>query len=249
MVHRKLVFVVAASVLSASCGSKTPSPAEPPATIYPRIISTYPADGATGVPVTTDSIKIVFNKPMSAGGMNYFTNVFGSGGFSPGQTIFASDSRYDSATNTFAFRVSLRSLYKYTVIVGNGMPISDLEFHDLQGPHSFTFTTADGGQPRPISSDPAEGASDVDPLAPHRVVFSEALDPSTVGPATVIVIPNPDGARAAGMVTYDAATHAAVFTPTAPLRSATSYIMRLAVIGDTTGAMMQGDIDIHFKTR
>jgi hypothetical protein len=249
-VKRQSVLTMAAIVIAASCDSKTPAPTAPPATIYPRIVSTFPADGATGVPLTTDTIKVVFNKPMSSGSLEYFTNVFGFGGNSPGQTIFAFNSKYDSATNTFSFPVSgLRSLYTYKVIVGNGMPATDLAFNSLEGPNSFTFTTADGGQPRVIGSDPADGEKDVDPMKPLRVNFSEALDPLTVGPGTVIVVPNGVGTNGVGRVTYDSVTHSAVFTPTTPLRNAAYYIMRLAVIRDMDGVAMDGYIDIHFVTR
>jgi hypothetical protein len=199
------------------------------------------------VPLTTDTIKVVFNKRVS-GGLDYFTNVFGSGWYSPGQVIFPFNSNYDTATNTYSFPVTgLRSLYTYKVLVGNGMPVFDLTGRSLEGPNSFTFTTADGGQPRVVGSDPAPSGT-VDAVRPLRFIFSEALDPSTVNGSTFIVVGGSSGTNVPGTVSYDAATFSAVFTPSAPFRAGGSYTMRVADIRDATGVGMQGTAEIHITT-
>lgn len=246
-VIRRSVFVMAVIVFAASCDSTTPSPtavAKAGDRTPPRIVSTFPANGATGVPQNI-TIKIAFSELMSERTLQPVA--FGSGWAFQRETIFGWSATYETAANTQSFPVHLKSLYTYTVVVGNnGLGATDTAYNFLAKPNSFTFTTLDGGQPRAVSTDPEYSATGVDPTKPIRVTFSEALDPATVGRETFVVS---SGSPVAGIVTYDSATFSAIFTPSVPLRSATQYAVTLAVIRDVSGVVMEGDFNFFFTTR
>jgi hypothetical protein len=211
----------------------------------PRIISTFPADGATGVPPSV-TIKIVFSKLMKLSSLA--TRVFDLSSNLPGDFAQAI-ATYDSVTNTQSLQAGLKSLHTYEVVVGPNFPAMDASSNRLAGPNSFRFTTLDLGPPKVVTSDPAPNATDVDPSKPIRITFSEALDPATVGDKNFTVYDANGAGMVGGTVSYDAATFSAVFTPSAPLSASTRYGVGINGIRDATGVPMEDFFGYLFTTR
>lgn len=213
--------------------------------VPPRIVSTFPTDGATGVPLNI-TIKIVFSELMNVNSLG--TRVFDLSSNLPGDFVPAAGS-YDSTTNTQSLQVTLKSLHRYGVVIGFNRPATDIANNRLVGPTTFGFTTLDAGPPKPVSSDPAPGATGVDPTAAIRVTFSEALDPATVNGANFTVYDANGVGRVAGTVSYDAATFTVIFTPSAPLSGSTRYGVGINGLRDATGVPMEDFFNYLFTTR
>lgn len=211
----------------------------------PRITSTFPANGATGVPLSI-TIKIVFSELMNVNSLS--TRVFDLSSNLPGDFVPAIGS-YDTTTNTQSLQVTLKSLHTYEVVVGPNFPATDVANNKLAAPTSFRFTTLDAGPPKVVTSDPAPNATDVDPNKAVRITFSEALDPSTVNDKNFTVYRANGTGVVTGTVSYDAATFSAVFTPAAPLSGATRYGVVTSGIRDATGVPMEDSFNYLFTTR
>lgn len=211
----------------------------------PRIISTFPADGATGVPLSI-TIKIVFSELMNVSSLS--TRVFDLSSHLPGDFAPAIAS-YDTATNTQSLQVNLKSVHTYEVVVGPNFPATDVANNPLSAPTSFRFTTLDAGPPKVVSSQPAPNATDVDPNNAIRITFSEALDPSTISDGNFVVYFANGSGKIAGTISYDAGTFSAVFTPASPLSPATQYGVVISSIRDATGVPMEEVFSYLFTTR
>ncbi|HKZ63032.1 MAG TPA: Ig-like domain-containing protein [Thermoplasmata archaeon] len=142
--------------------------------ISPEILSTDPADGATGVPLDY-SVTVVFSEPMNTG------------------TVVATPSPFIALTYSW-------DLTDTTLTLGHGLDFADCTLYtfDVTG----SDTTGDGLGPGPVpnpwsfmtvcvsplitNTNPAAGATDVPVDAPVWVNFSKAMDR-----ATVVASPNP----------------------------------------------------------
>lgn len=71
--------------------------------------------------------------------------------------------------------------------------------------------------PTVVNTDPASGATGVNPHKPIYATFSEPISPTTVTPSTFL-LSSPDG-PVQGSVAYDPATYRATFTPAKALQS------------------------------
>ena len=213
--------------------------------IPPRITSTFPAAGATEVPLAV-TIKIVFSELMNVGSLS--TRVFDLSSKLPGDFAPATGS-YDSTTNTQSLQVTLKSLHTYEVVVGPNFPATDVASNKLAGSNSFRFTTLDAGPPKVVTSDPAPNATGVDPTKAVRITFSEALDATTVNGTNFTVYDANGAGRVAGTVSYDAATFSAIFTPSAALSGSTRYGVGINGIRDATGVPMEDFFSYLFTTQ
>src|SRR5688500_7354167 len=133
---------------------------------------------------------------------------------------------FNSGTNTARFTPSgpLLNSTGYTVVVATG--VRDQAGNALAGQYSASFTTAaasGGTAPTVVSTSPANGTTEVTPGATVKVTFSKAMDPATINGSTFGLVVKASNAAVAGAVSYDAATHAATFTPSAPLANDTEY--------------------------
>jgi hypothetical protein len=91
-----------------------------------------------------------------------------------------------------------------------------------------------GPLPSLISTNPADGATEVPVTEPLTAVFSGVMDPATITATTftlaVGAVPVP------GMVSYDPAANTATFTPGAPLAPTTTYTATIAsLVKDLAG--------------
>jgi hypothetical protein len=79
-----------------------------------------------------------------------------------------------------------------------------------------------------VSTVPAQGADDVGQQGTVRVIFSEAMEPATIGAATFALA---DGGSVPGTVSYDVPKRTAIFAPDDLLAVSTEYTATI-----TTGA-------------
>jgi hypothetical protein len=127
--------------------------------------------------------------------------------------------------------------YSYTYTVGSGNSDVNVSFNGTDtASNPLTFTpssgatfTIDNTPPTVASATPAAGATGVANDGAVTVVFSEAVDPSTVTPGTFSV----NGVT--GSVSYDSTTKTARFSPAATLANGTLYTVAINGVKDLAG--------------
>ncbi|MFZ3151909.1 MAG: Ig-like domain-containing protein [Anaerolineaceae bacterium] len=112
--------------------------------------------------------------------------------------------------------------------------------------------------PTVLSTVPTSDATGVSPYKPVSVTFSKAMDAGTLNSTNFTIIKDAGAAAVDGAVSYDADSHTAVFTPTAPLEAGTLYTATLNTsILDRYGiplaaayswSFTSGDLDITAPT-
>ncbi len=176
----------------------------------PIVVSTSPLDGATGLPVES-SINATFDKSMDA------ATITAAGTFTvkQGLTDVAGTVTFNAATNTATFTptVALTPGLVYTAEITTGA--KDTEGTGLIADHDWSFATVSAA-PIVAFTNPLSGATDVAVNTIITATFSDAMDAATVTAAGTFAVmqgvnPIP------GVVTYNASTNTATFTPSAPL--------------------------------
>jgi hypothetical protein len=90
----------------------------------------------------------------------------------------------------------------------------------------FVQTVPDTTPPTVISISPSNGASGVDPKGAINVVFSKALDPTSLNSNTVI-LQDPTNAAVPATVSYNSDTDTVTLTPTSALQNSATYTVVL----------------------
>lgn len=190
-------------------------------TTPPTVSSTQPADGATEVALDA-AITATFSEAMTASTLAASSFTVKASGTAVGGTV-----DYTGTTATFTPSTNLAANIVYTATIKAG--IEDEAGNPLATDYSWSFTTApDTTPPTVLSTTPANNAVDVPVNSVITVVFSEAMDPSTLTTSTISV--KGGGGPIAGTVGFS--SNSATFTPSANLDSATLYTARIS-----TGAM------------
>jgi len=147
----------------------------------PSVYSTTPANGATNVPVNT-TVKAVFTKAMDASTINSTTVVLKD---SSNNSVSGSVS-YDSSTNTVTFTpnsyLSINTTYTFT-IVGGSSGVKDQSGTPMPSDYSISFTTQGAG-PQVVSTNPANGATNVSLNTTVQGTFDKDIDTSTLTTST-----------------------------------------------------------------
>jgi methionine-rich copper-binding protein CopC len=172
----------------------------------PTVVSTAPADGASGVPATT-TFSFTFSEAMDPSTVALTVQ----------PTVAVGPASWNSDNSSVSFAPSAplvgNTMYKAT-IAG-----ADLAGNPLAGVLTFSFTTQaapDTTPPTIVSTVPRDGTIDVATTTGISISFSEPMDEGTV---TVTAVPD----IALGVPTFDAPKTQVSFTPTARLATATSY--------------------------
>src|SRR5204863_334188 len=181
----------------------------------PQVSSRSPANGATGVPISS-VVTVTFNEPVQAGTIQFSLTR------SSDNAVIAGTFAYDASTRTATFSPAglLSPSTGYTVTVDSAQ---DLAGNPMAAAATWGFTTAapDSIPPTVSSRTPAVGATGVAPTTNITATFSEAVQPSTIQ----FTLVDADGTPVAGSVTYDAATRIATFDPSvAQLRYGSAYV-------------------------
>ena len=191
----------------------------------PTVTASLPAQGAQGVSANT-AITVTFSEPVQPSTVNT-TNltlkVTATGANVPGTITF-------NGTNTATFTPSspLVSATSYTFTVTG---LRDIPGNDMPAPFVLTFTVGDLIPPTVVSTSPEDLATGVSTTAAITVTFSEPMSQATITTSTFFVRPTAGGSNVPGVVTYNAATNTATFTPTGALAGSTAYTATV-----TTGA-------------
>ena len=232
-------------------GQVSPLSAETPSAIItvpdvtpPRVTSSSPVEGATGVPRAA-TISVVFSEPMDAATINAstFQVKIISGGAIPGTVA------YTAATRTAQFTPSSSLPNATGISVGVTTGVKDLAGNALASNFSFGFAVRDEIAPAVVSVTPQNNATDVATNASVVTVFSEPMDAATISAASFTVRATSSGAPVAGTVSYDATARAATFAPSANLANDVSYTVGITTAAkDVAGNALQQAFSSTFST-
>jgi hypothetical protein len=190
--------------------------------IAPTVISTVPANAATGVAFNT-KVSATFSEAMDPSTITATTFTL-----KQGTTAIAGLVTYVGTTATFSPSANLlpNSVYSGTITTG----AKDLAGNSLATNYVWSFTTgaaADIVRPTVISTDPLNAATNVLLDKKISASFSEAMDPLSISTATFTLTNG--AAVVAGTVSYSGIK--ATFSPVANLNPNTTYTATI-----TTGA-------------
>lgn len=192
--------------------------------LCPKVISTTPADTATGVSLTT-KIDATFNEVMNPSTLNNATFTV-----QQGTTGIAGVVTYTGTTATFAPTANLAPNTSYTGTIFAG--VKDPAGNAMIANYVWNFKTGAGPDitaPYVTATDPLNAAIDVALNKNISATFSEAMDPSTIAANFTITNTTLGGTSITGTVSYTGIT--AIFKPSADLSPNTTYAATI-----TTGA-------------
>ncbi|MGH9690971.1 MAG: Ig-like domain-containing protein, partial [Candidatus Acidiferrales bacterium] len=185
----------------------------------PTVVSTIPANGATGIAVNA-AISATFSEAMDHATITAATFTLTG----PGATPVAGTVTYAGTTATFTPTAVLTTSTLYTTTITNrgkdpaGIPLST----------NFVWTFTTVAAPTVASTVPVNGTAGVAVNTAISATFSKAMNPATINAAT-FTLTGPGATPVAGTVTFAGTT--ATFTPTAAL--ATGVLFTATI---TTGA-------------
>ncbi len=188
-------------------------------TLSPVVISTDPANNATGVPLNK-RVTATFNMPMNPLTINATTFTLRQGA-----TVVAGVVTYSGTTASFtpAAPLTLNTVYTATITTGARNTAGTA----LASNYVWSFTTGTLTAPTVISTDPANNATGVVLNKTITATFSEAMDPLTINATSFTLMQGTTVVP--GTVTYTGTT--ASFKPTINLLPNTVYTAMI-----TTGA-------------
>ncbi len=177
--------------------------------ICPTVVSTDPAAGALNV-VTNKKVSIVFNEAMDPNSINTSTIQL-----KQGSNFVLGTVGYSGVTAVFTPSAPLlaNTVYTGTITIGVKDPAKNAMIAD----YVWTFNT--GNTPVVVSTDPANGASEVSLSKAISATFSTQMDATTMVAANYFV--RQGNILVPGAITYSGST--VVFTPTSPLTPNTVY--------------------------
>lgn len=201
----------------------TTAAAPPPA---PTVTAVTPANTATGVAVTT-AVTATFSQAMNPATIISTTFILTG----PGSTSIAGSAAYNGNTMAATFTPSQNLAYSttYTATITTGAQSS--AGVALAAPSTWSFTTTAAPAPTVVATVPSSGATNVNVNNALTATFSSTMDSSTITTSTFTLATTSGGTPVAGLVSYNASTAIATFTPGAALTSNTSYTATI-----TTGA-------------
>ncbi|MGI9043509.1 MAG: Ig-like domain-containing protein [Gemmatimonadaceae bacterium] len=213
-------------------------------TTPPTVVSTVPADGATGV-ATNTIVSATFSEPMDSSTINTttFTLRLTSGGGN-----LAGSVAWNAGTHTATFTPSavLAQGVSYTATVTTGA--RDVAGNPMTAAKVWTFVTIDNTPPTVTGVVPANNATAVPTSSTVRVTFSEPMDPATITTSTITVRNTVTTVVVAGTMSYDQATRTAAFTP-GGLSNLTNYTVTVTTgVRDLAGNALAAPFTSTFTT-
>ena len=210
----------------------------------PTVVSTVPADLATNV-ATNATVSATCSEAMTGSTINAttFTLRPTAGGANVAGTV-----AYNTTTLTATFTPSaaLAGGTSYTATISTGA--QDAAGNPMTAAKTWTFITVDVIPPTVSSIVPANNATNVPTNSTVRVTFSEPMDPATINATNITLRNTGTSAAVTGVVTYDAATRVATFTPSA-LSNATGYTVTVTTgVKDLSGNALVTAVTSTFTT-
>ncbi|WP_425432403.1 Ig-like domain-containing protein [Granulicella pectinivorans] len=210
-----------------------------PDTTRPVVISTNPANGATGV-LLNQAITAVFSKALTASTVNATSFTVTAGGSAVAGTV-----SYSATGNvaTFTPSASLAPGTLYTGTLTTAIADTASPSNSLATNYTWTFTTA--FLPVVTSTAPVNGATSVPLAQVVSATFSKVMNPSTISASTFTVTAS--GVAVPGTVSYAGST--ATFTPTVALASGTVFVATITSgAQDTNGYGLAANYVWSFTT-
>jgi hypothetical protein len=210
----------------------------------PVVTSTVPTAGASNVLVSSTVIAN-FSEAMDATTITVLSfTVTG-----PGSNAVSGSILYDAATESARFTPSalLAPGAVYTARITTA--VTDENGNEMAVDYVWTFTTtADGVQPKVVSTVPAAGDTDVATNVKIVAYFNEAMTASTISSASFLVT-GPGSTVVPGTVSYDATNRAATFDPDVNLAAGTTFTVTITTaVKDAAGNPMAFDYVWTFTT-
>ncbi|RYZ62471.1 MAG: DUF3494 domain-containing protein [Chitinophagaceae bacterium] len=203
--------------------------------ICPVVVSTNPANGAINVP-TIQNITATFNEAMDAATINASSFMV-----KQGSTPVAGTISYAGMMATFSPANPLAANTVYTATITSAA--KDPAGTSMVTDYVWTFNT--GAVPIVVSTDPANGASDVPLNKVVTALFSTVMNPATINPATVVI--RQGATLVPGTLSYSGMT--ATFTPASPLAANTVYSGTITTgAKDTAGNALASNFTWSFAT-
>ena len=188
-------------------------------TTAPKVITTIPADTATGIS-TNSKISAMFSEPMDPSSINISSFTLTQAGIAVSGTVTYSTNG-SIATFAPASILSSNSLFTATITTA----AKDLAGNPLISNFAWNFTTsavADTTPPTVVSTNPADQAVGIAINQTINATFSEAMDASTISTANFSVA-DANKNSVSGTIAYDSASKIATFSSASDLTSNTQY--------------------------
>jgi len=210
--------------------------------VPPTVISSLPANDATGVPFDA-AVSATFSEAM-----NPATIVAAIFTLKRGTTNVPGAVDLDALTNTATFTPAAPLLANtvYTATVSTGA--KDLAGNPLATSYSWSFTTAtNAAPPTVIATSPVDSATNVPVNFKLTATFSKAMDPLTISGTTFTL--RQGATNVVGVVILDVLTNTAAFTPAAPLLASTVYTATISTgAKDLGGTALAANYSWSFTT-
>ncbi len=213
-----------------------------PDTTAPMVSSTIPVNAATGVAINT-TYTATFTEAMDPSTITTATVTLAG----PGATPVAGAVAYASNIATFTPTSNLAAGTTFTATITIGA--KDLAGNALPSNFVWSFSTGtapDTTAPVVSSTIPVNVATGVAINTTFAATFTEAMDPSTITAATVILT-GPGATPITGTVAY--ASNAATFTPTSNLAAGTTFTATITIgAKDLAGNALASNFVWNFST-
>ena len=204
----------------------------------PTVISTVPANQATGI-ARTSTVIANFSEPILATSVTPSTFTLTAGG-----NAVAGTREVNGSTVTFTPTSLLAYGTTYTATLTTG--VQDVAGNELVLARSWTFTTVPNPPPTVMAVTPPSLATNVSRETTITAGFNENIAPASVTATTFTVTPG-GGLPIAGTIEVNNAI--ITFTPSAPLDFGTIYTVRLTTgITDVDGAALAQEYTWSFST-
>ena len=209
----------------------------------PVVSASNPVDGAEAVALN-GQIAISFSEAMDPVSLNPETiTMTGPGGSVAGTVTYAGN------IATFTPESQLTSNSTYTMTIGTG--VMDLTGNTLATPEIWSFTTGivtDTSRPLVSSTSPTSGGQGVALNGQIAATFSEAMDPSSLGPENFTVT-GPGGAPVEGTLSFAGNGTVVIFIPGNDFAAATTYRATISTVAqDLAGNALANEKTWSFTT-
>jgi hypothetical protein len=221
------IWFIAFLLLLLGAGCSDPDKSTNPTLVPPTVISEAPLAGAVLV-CPSAVVTATFSMAMNPATINTTTFTLTGPGATPVTGVVTYNGTSKTATFTPSSALALSTLYTATITTG----AIDQYGIALASNFVWTFTTASEpcAPPTVISVTPPNLAVGICPSAAVTAAFSEAMNPTTID-TTTFTLQGPGTTPVTGVVTYNASTNTATFTPSSALALSTLYTATI-----TTGA-------------
>ena len=201
---------------------------ENPSATPPTVVSTLPADDSIGVPLDT-AVSATFSEAMDPATISTTTFTLKRGATNvTGSVSLAAPT--NTATFTPAGALLANTVYTATITTA----AKDSSGTPLAANYVWTFTTAATvAAPTVTSTTPINLATNVPNNVKPTATFSKAMNPATLTPTTFTL--KQGTTNVVGLVTLDALTNTATFTPTAALLANTVYTATITTAATDLG--------------